>query len=233
VRAADRPAQARACGAELCGIGRQSRRKGAQPILDAVESDPSRRSKVIAVAEHHHAACGPQRARPGHPCAWKADLIGVRRDRAACAEAEAVGELSTLLTMRMRLPNLEEERQRIYRAAIAAILSALGRDQMDEDAAAALWALVHKYLPYRIERRDEVAVEWSEEDAGMLQPLDQKWLADIKAQGQLEGALPAKRAWPKEDIARRFGAVPPKAAARIDGAESGQPLARTGTNRPR
>jgi hypothetical protein len=120
----------------------------------------------------------------------------------------------------MRLPNLEEERQGIYRAAIAAILGALGRDEMDDDAAAALWTLVHTYLPYRIERPDEVDVEWREEDTTMVQQLDQKWLADIRAQGQLEGALRAKRAWLKEDIARRFGAVSPEVAARIDGVES-------------
>jgi hypothetical protein len=91
---------------------------------------------------------------------------------------------------------------------------------MDDDAAAALWTLVHTYLPYRIERPDEVDVEWSEEDAGMVQRLDQKWLADIRGQGQLEGALGAKRAWLKEDIARRFGTLPPEVAARIDGVES-------------
>jgi hypothetical protein len=120
----------------------------------------------------------------------------------------------------MRLPNLEEERQGIYRAAIAAILGALGRDEMDDDAAAALWTLVHTYLPYRIERPDEVDVEWREEDTTMVQQLDQKWLADIRAQGELEGALRAKRAWLKEDIARRFWALPPEVAARIDGVES-------------
>jgi hypothetical protein len=62
----------------------------------------------------------------------------------------------------------------------------------------------------------------------MVQQLDQKWLADIRAQGQaegqaqgqLEGALRAKRAWLKEDIARRFGALSPEVAARIDGIES-------------
>jgi hypothetical protein len=54
----------------------------------------------------------------------------------------------------------------------------------------------------------------------LVQKLDQKWLADIRAQGQLEGALRAKRAWLKEDIARRFGAVSPEVAARIDGVDS-------------
>jgi hypothetical protein len=67
--------------------------------------------------------------------------------------------LARALASTMRLPNLEEERQGIYRAAIAAILGALGRDEMDDDAAAALWTLVHTYLPYRIERPDEVDVE--------------------------------------------------------------------------
>ena len=89
----------------------------------------------------------------------------------------------------MRLPNQEEERQGIYRAAIAAILGALGRDEMDDDVAAALWTLVHTYLPYRIERPDEGDVEWSEDDATMVQRLDQKWLADIQARGEVLGAL--------------------------------------------
>ena len=89
--------------------------------------------------------------------------------------------LAQALASTMRLPNLEEERQGIYRAAIAAILGALGRAEMDDDAAAALWALVHIYLPYRLERPDEVDVEWSEEDATLVQRLDQKWLADIRA----------------------------------------------------
>jgi hypothetical protein len=127
--------------------------------------------------------------------------------------------LARALASTMRLPNLEEERQGIYRAAIAAILGALGHDEMD-DAAAALWTLVHTYLPYRIERPDEVVVEWSEEDATMVQQLDQKWLAEIQARGEMLGALRAKRAWLKEDIARRFGALPPEVVARIDGVES-------------
>ena len=50
----------------------------------------------------------------------------------------------------------------------------------------------------------------------MVQLLDQKWIADIEARG----ALRAKRAWLKEDIARRFGALPPEVAVRIDGVES-------------
>src|SRR2546423_6083220 len=137
--------------------------------------------------------------------------------------------LARALASTMRLPNQEEERQGIYRAAIASILGALGRDEMDDDVAAALWTLVHTYLPYRIERPDEVDVEWNEEDATMVQKLDQKWLADIRAQGQaegqLEGALRAKRAWLKEDIARRVGALPPEGAARLDGVESGDQLA--------
>jgi hypothetical protein len=128
--------------------------------------------------------------------------------------------LARALASTMRLPNLEEERLGIYRTAIAAILGALGRAEMDDDAAAALWTLVHTYLPYRIERPDEVDVEWSEEDAGMVQRLDQKWLAEIEARGEMLGALRAKRAWLKEDIARRFGALPPEVAARIDGVES-------------
>jgi hypothetical protein len=134
--------------------------------------------------------------------------------------ARSGNALAQALASTMRLPSLEEERQGIYRAAIAAILGALGRDEMDEDAAAALWALVHTYLPYRIERANEVDVEWSEEDVTLVQKLDQKWLADIRAEGRLEGALHAKRAWLKEDIARRFGALPPEVAARIDGVES-------------
>ena len=62
----------------------------------------------------------------------------------------------------------------------------------------------------------------------MVQQLDQKWLAEIRAEGQeqgraegrTEGALRAKRAWLKEDITKRFGAVPPAVAARIDAIES-------------
>jgi hypothetical protein len=84
-----------------------------------------------------------------------------------------------------------------------------------------------------VDSADEVVVEWNEEDAWMVQRLDQKWLAGIQTRGEVLGALRAKRAWLKEDIARQFGAVSPEVAARIDGAESGQPLARTGTNRPR
>lgn len=87
---------------------------------------------------------------------------------------------------------------------------------MGEDAAAALWALVHTALPYRIERADELDVEWTEEDATMVQQLDQRWLAEIRAEGQMEGALRAKRAWLKEDIRKRFGVLPTDVAARID-----------------
>jgi hypothetical protein len=134
--------------------------------------------------------------------------------------AASGNSLARVLASAMRLPDPEDERQEIYRTAIAAILGALGRAEMDDDAAAALWALVHIYLPYRIERPDEVDVEWSEEDTTMVQRLDHKWLADIRAQGQQEGALRAKRAWLKEDIARRFGALSPEVAARIDGVES-------------
>jgi hypothetical protein len=130
--------------------------------------------------------------------------------------AASGNSLARVLASAMRLPDPEDERQGIYRTAIAAILGALGRAEMDDDAAAALWALVHTYLPYRIERPDEVDVEWSEEDATLVQKLDQKWLADIEARG----ALRAKRAWLKEDIARRFGALSPEVAARIDGVES-------------
>ena len=50
----------------------------------------------------------------------------------------------------------------------------------------------------------------------MVQKLDQKWLADIEARG----ALRAKRAWLKEDLARRFGVLSPEVAARIDGVDS-------------
>jgi hypothetical protein len=66
----------------------------------------------------------------------------------------------------------------------------------------------------------EVVVEWSEEDAGMVQRLDQKWLAEIRPRGEMLGALRAKPAWLKEDIARKFGGLPPEVAARIDGVES-------------
>ena len=48
----------------------------------------------------------------------------------------------------------------------------------------------------------------------MVQRLDQKWLAEIQARGEMLGAQRAKRAWLKEDIARRFGALPPEVAAR-------------------
>ena len=75
---------------------------------------------------------------------------------------------------------------------------------------------MHVYLPYRLERPDEVDVEWSEEDATLVQKLDQKWLADIRA----EGARRAKRAWLKEDIAKRFGTLPPDVAAHVDTIES-------------
>ena len=84
--------------------------------------------------------------------------------------------LARALASAMRLPDAEEERQEIYRTAIAAILGALGRAEMDDDAATALWALVHIHLPYRLERPDEVDVEWSEEEATLVQKLDQKWL---------------------------------------------------------
>ena len=138
------------------------------------------------------------------------------------AQAYAVTDnlLARALASAMGLPELEEERQGIYRAAVAAILGALGRGAMSEDAAAALWALVHTALPYRLERPDEVDVEWNEENATMVQQLDQKWLAEIRAEGQTEGALRAKRAWLKDDIAKRFGALPPELAARIDAIES-------------
>jgi hypothetical protein len=116
----------------------------------------------------------------------------------------------------MRLPDPEEERQEVYRTAITAILGALAHGEMSEDVAAALWSLVHAHLPYRVERAEELGVQWSEEDEAMVQLLDQKWIADIEARG----ALRAKRAWLKEDIARRFGAVSPEVAARIDGVES-------------
>lgn len=138
----------------------------------------------------------------------------------AQAYAASDNALARALASAMRLPAPEEERQGVYRAAVSAILGALGHGAMDEDAAAALWTLVHTSLPYRLERMDEVAVEWSEEDATMVQQLDQKWLAEIRAEGQLEGALRAKRAWLKEDIAKRFGVLPPEVAARIDGIES-------------
>jgi hypothetical protein len=42
--------------------------------------------------------------------------------------------------------------------------------------------------------------------------------------GAAGGALRAKRAWLKEDIARRFGALPPEVATRIDGVESADQL---------
>ncbi len=54
----------------------------------------------------------------------------------------------------------------------------------------------------------------------MVQQLDQKWLEDIKAQGRLEGAIWAKRTWLREDIVKRFGALPPEVAAYIDSLES-------------
>ncbi len=54
----------------------------------------------------------------------------------------------------------------------------------------------------------------------MVQQLDQQWLAEIRAEGRTEGALGAKRAWLKEDIAKRFGILPPAVAARIDAIES-------------
>ena len=150
------------------------------------------------------------------------------------AQTYAVGDnvLARALASAMRLPGPEQQRQDIYRAAVAAVLGALGHGEMGEDAAAALWALVHTYLPYRIERPDEVEIQWSEEDATMVQQLDQKWLAEIRAEGRAEGqaegraegraegALRAKRAWLKEDIARRFGALPSEIAARIDAIES-------------
>ncbi len=90
---------------------------------------------------------------------------------------------------------------------------------MDEDAALALWSLVHTYLPYRIERRDEIGVQWSEEEETMVQQLDRRWIAEIEARGEARGALRAKRSWLKEDIAERFGALPPEVTARIDGIE--------------
>jgi hypothetical protein len=128
--------------------------------------------------------------------------------------------LARALASAMRLPGSEEERQGLYRVAVSAILGALGHGTMGEDAAAALWALVHTYLPYRLERPDEVDVEWDEEDATMVQQLDQKWLADVEARGEALGALRAKRAWLKEDIAKRFGALSPEVAARIDTIDS-------------
>jgi len=53
----------------------------------------------------------------------------------------------------------------------------------------------------------------------MVQQLDRRWLAEIEARGAARGALRAKRAWLKEDIARRFGGLPPDVAARVDGIE--------------
>ena len=87
---------------------------------------------------------------------------------------------------------------------------------MSEDVAAALWSLVQAHLPYRIERAEELGVQWSEEDEAMVQLLDQKWIADIEARG----ALRANRAWLKEDIAKRFGALPAEVATRIDSIEN-------------
>jgi hypothetical protein len=134
------------------------------------------------------------------------------------ARAYATGHnaLAQALASAMRLPDPEEERQEVYRTAITAILRALAHGEMSEDVAAALWSLVHAHLPYRVERVEELGVQWSEEDEAMVQLLDQKWIADIEARG----ALRAKRAWLKEDIARRFGALAPEVAARIDGVES-------------
>ena len=138
------------------------------------------------------------------------------------ARTYAVSEhaLARVLAGMMGLPEPDEERQGIYRAAVATILGALGAGEMEEDAAAALWSLVHTALPYRIERPEDVGVEWKEEDATMVQQLDQKWLEDIKAQGRLEGAIWAKRTWLREDIVKRFGALPPEVAAYIDSLES-------------
>jgi hypothetical protein len=61
-----------------------------------------------------------------------------------------------------------------------------------------------------VDPADEVVVEWNEEDAGMVQRLNQKWLAEIQARGEMLGALRAKRAWLKEDIARQFASLMPR-----------------------
>ncbi len=127
--------------------------------------------------------------------------------------------LGRVLASAMRLPRAERARQEVYRAAIAAILGALGGGAMDEDAALALWSLVHTYLPYQMEQRDEIGVQWSEEEQTMVQQLDRRWIAEIEARGEARGALRAKRSWLKEDIAGRFGALLPEVAARIDGVE--------------
>lgn len=83
-----------------------------------------------------------------------------------------------------------------------------------------MWSLAHVHLPYRVERAEELGLQWNEEDEAMVQQLDQKWLADIKAQGRMERVLQAKRAWLKEDITKRFGTLPADVAARIDSIES-------------
>jgi len=106
------------------------------------------------------------------------------------ARTYAAGDnaLGRALASAMRLPRAEHARQEVYRTAITAILGALGGGAMDEDAALALWSLVHTYLPYHIERRDEIGVQWSEEEETMVQQLDRLWIAEIEARGVLRAA---------------------------------------------
>ena len=66
----------------------------------------------------------------------------------ARAYAKGDNALAQALASAMRLPDPEDARQGIHRTAIAAILDALGRAEMDDDAAAALWTLMTRtYLP--------------------------------------------------------------------------------------
>ncbi len=138
--------------------------------------------------------------------------------------AESTTPLARALSGVMKAPEDEESRQALYRQSVAGVVAGMRAGSLGEDIGAALWALIHKELPYKIEAEVERAVDWSEEDVEMVQQLNQQWIQDIeerskalgRAQGEVLGLLRAKRSWLLRDIARRFGPLPPSLTMRIE-----------------
>jgi len=133
--------------------------------------------------------------------------------------ATNVMPLARALSGMMKKPDDEQARRALYRQAITGVIAGVRTGNLRKDTGMALWALIHKDLPYQV----EVAVDWTEEDREMVQQLNQQWIHDIEmrseARGEARGLLRAKRSWLIQDITRRFGPVSASLIERIEAAD--------------
>jgi len=107
-----------------------------------------------------------------------------------------------------------------FSQAVAGVRRELRTGLWDEDALVALWTLIQHETSYQFDAQADWGVDWSQEDREMVQQLNRRWIDDVKAEGiaigEARGLLRAKRAWLRQDIEQRFGALPESLAARLE-----------------